>query len=417
MGSIIVPEEQRRFAVEVVERLRAAGFEAYWAGGCVRDELLRRAPKDYDVATSARPEQIRELFGGKKTLAVGAAFGVIGVRGPRKAGMVETATFREDAEYSDGRHPDRVAFSSAREDARRRDFTINGLFYDPVQRKVIDFVGGQEDLRRRVIRAIGPPEKRFAEDKLRMLRAVRFSATLGFELEEATRRVVAQMAEQIRVVSAERIAVEMRRMLIEPGRGGAVRLLVEVNLAAAVLPEIAPTDDAGRERLERSLAALERLHRPEFPLALATLLGEAAEAAAAREIGLRWRLANKETDRIAWLVEHRADLCGMRAKRWSAVQPLLICEGIEDLAAMHEAVRPDAAEEAAYCRALLLQPRESLDPPPLLTGNDLLARGAAAGPRFRPMLQEIRRAQLDGEIRTPAEALALADRLLQDETS
>ena len=188
-----------------------------------------------------------------------------------------------------------------------------------------------------------------------------------------------------------------------------------MNLAASLLPEIAPTNDAGRERLERSLAALERLHRPGFPLALATLLGESADAAAAREIGFRWRLANKETDRVAWLVEHRADLCGVRAKRWSAVQPLLICEGIEDLAAMHEAVWTDAAEEAVYCRSLLLQPRESLDPPPLLTGDDLFARGAPAGPRFRPLLQEVRRAQLDGEIRTPAEALALADRLLRDE--
>lgn len=415
MPPTIVPEEQRRFALEVVRRLRAAGFEAYWAGGCVRDELLHRAPKDYDVATSARPEQIRELFGAKRTLALGAAFGVITVRGPRKAGMVETATFRQDAKYSDGRHPDGVAFSSAREDALRRDFTVNGLFYDPVERRVIDFVGGQEDLRRRVIRAIGPPEQRFAEDKLRMLRAVRFSATLGFGLEEETRRVVARMADQIRVVSAERIALEMRRMLVEPGRAGAVRLLLDVNLAASLLPEIAPTNDAGRERLERSLAALERLHRPGFPLALATLLGESADAAAAREIGFRWRLANKETDRVAWLVEHRADLCGVRAKRWSAVQPLLICEGIEDLAAMHEAVWTDAAEEAVYCRSLLLQPRESLDPPPLLTGDDLLARGAPAGPRFRPLLQEVRRAQLDGEIRTPAEALALADRLLRDE--
>ena len=250
-----------------------------------------------------------------------------------------------------------------------------------------------------------------------MLRAVRFSATLAFELEEETRRAVARMAEQIRVVSAERIAVEMRRMLVEPGRAAAVRLLLEVNLAAAVLPEIAATDAAGRERLDRSLAALERLKLPGFPLALATLLGESARAAGARELGLRWRLANKETDRVAWLVEHRADLCGIRAKRWSAVQPLLVCEGIEDLAAMREAVWPDAAEEAAYCRALLVRPRESLDPPPLLTGDDLLALGAPAGPRFRPLLQEVRRAQLDGEVRTPAEALALAERLLRDGNS
>ena len=269
--------------------------------------------------------------------------------------MVETATFRQDAQYSDGRHPDRVAFSSAREDALRRDFTINGLFYDPVERRVIDFVGGQEDLRHRMIRAIGPAEQRFAEDKLRMLRAVRFSATLGFELEEETRRVVAHG----RPDSRRQPRADCRGDAADVGRAGPRRRGAAAaggepggGPAAGRLP---PADDAGRERLERSLAALERLNRPGFSLALATLLGESADAAIAWEIGLRWRLANKETDRVAWLVEHRADLCGIRAKRWSAVQPLLICEGIEDLAAMHEAVRTDAAEEAAYCRSLLLR--------------------------------------------------------------
>src|SRR5208337_581044 len=182
---MIDPEQQRRFALEVVRRLRAAGFEAYWAGGCVRDELLGRRPKDYDVATSAAPPQIRELFGNRRTLPLGAAFGVITVLGPRPADpayrvpMIEVATFRQDAEYSDGRHPDHVTFSSAREDAARRDFTINGMFFDPVERTVIDFVGGQEYLRQGLIRAIGSPRLRFGEDKLRMLRAVRFAAAFG----------------------------------------------------------------------------------------------------------------------------------------------------------------------------------------------------------------------------------------------
>ena len=142
---MIDPEQQRRFALDVVRQLRTAGFEAYWAGGCVRDELLGRRPKDYDVATNATPPEIRALFGNQRTLPLGAAFGVITVLGPRPAGMIEVATFRQDAEYSDGRHPDRVTFSSAREDAARRDFTINGMFFDPVDGKVIDFVGGQED--------------------------------------------------------------------------------------------------------------------------------------------------------------------------------------------------------------------------------------------------------------------------------
>ncbi len=177
---MIDPEQQRQFALEVVCQLRAAGFEAYWAGGCVRDELLGRRPKDYDVATAATPPQIRALFGNQRTLPLGAAFGVITVLGPRPAGMIEVATFRQEAGYSDGRHPDQVTFSSAREDAARRDFTINGMFFDPVNRKVIDFVGGQEDLHNGLIRAIGSPRLRFGEDKLRMLRAVRFTAAFGF---------------------------------------------------------------------------------------------------------------------------------------------------------------------------------------------------------------------------------------------
>ena len=218
--------------------MREAGFEAYWAGGCVRDQLLGRTPKDYDVATNATPQQIREIFGRRRTLAIGASFGVITVIGPKTAGMIEVATFRKDAAYSDGRHPDHVTFSSAKEDAARGDFTINGLFLDPLEDRVIDYVGGQEDLARRRIRAIGNPRERIAEDKLRLLRAVRFSAAFDFALEEETRAAIGEMAGQIGEVSPERIAMEMRRMLVDPSRVAAVRLLIETNLAAAVLPEI-----------------------------------------------------------------------------------------------------------------------------------------------------------------------------------
>ncbi|MCR4411750.1 MAG: CCA tRNA nucleotidyltransferase, partial [Thermoguttaceae bacterium] len=172
--SNLKPQSPRQFAEEVVRRLRAAGFLAYWAGGCVRDQLMGLDPKDYDVATSAVPEQVRQVFGRRRTVAVGAAFGVITVVGPPGAGQIEVATFRSDRTYSDGRHPDEVVFSSPEEDAARRDFTINGLFYDPVAQEVIDYVGGRDDLARRLLRAIGDPRQRFAEDKLRLLRAVRF---------------------------------------------------------------------------------------------------------------------------------------------------------------------------------------------------------------------------------------------------
>src|SRR3954469_10452800 len=166
------PAVAREFAIDVVRRLREAGHQSLWAGGCVRDQLLGQMPKDYDVPTDAVPDRVREVFGRRRTLAIGASFGVITVLGPERAGQIDVATFRRDAAYSDGRHPDAVSFSDAENDAQRRDFTINGLFFDPIAEQVIDYVGGQDDLQRHVIRAIGDPLARIAEDKLRMLRAV-----------------------------------------------------------------------------------------------------------------------------------------------------------------------------------------------------------------------------------------------------
>ena len=214
------PALTRQFALDVVAKLRAAGHQALWAGGCVRDQLMGKTPKDYDVATDAQPERIREVFGQRRTLAIGAAFGVITVLGPKDAGQIEVATFRRDLGYSDGRRPDAVAFTSAEEDAKRRDLTINGIFFDPVAEQYLDFVGGQEDLKNHVIRAIGNPHERFAEDKLRMLRAVRFAAMFDFSLDAATKAAVQAMAGEINVVSAERIAAEMRLMFVHPSQIG-----------------------------------------------------------------------------------------------------------------------------------------------------------------------------------------------------
>ena len=408
---MLVPEQQRRFAVDIVRKLRDAGFEAYWAGGCVRDELLARVPKDYDVATNATPRQIREVFGRRRTLAIGVAFGVITVLGSKASGMVEVATFRRDAVYSDGRHPDHVTFSSAEEDASRRDFTINGLFYDPIGQEVIDFVGGREDLTAKRIRAIGDPRERFAEDKLRMLRAIRFSATLGFEIQQQTAHTIREMAGQIVVVSAERIAQEMRRMLVDSGRAAAVRMLIETDLAEPILPEVIPSGDAQRGRVEHALAVIARLRQPGFPLALGALLHELVDVQAAESVCGRWRLSNKETARTAWLVEHHSALTTAKALRWSRLQPLLIAEGIEDLLALHEAAHSDRLDEVAHCRSLLKRSPELLDPPPLITGDDLQAHGISPGPQYRFLLQRVRDAQLDEEIHGRDEALAMAERL------
>ena len=261
---MLVPEQQRRFALDVVRRLREAGFEAYWAGGCVRDQLLRRPPKDYDVATNATPRASPRPVRPPPTLAIGAAFGVIAVLGPQAAGMVEVATFRRDAAYSDGRHPDSVTFSSAR--GRRLAPRLHH------QRPVLRSGGGAGDrLRRRAGRPgrrVHPRHRaareRFAEDKLRMLRAVRFAAAFGFALDAETRAAIAEMAGQIHVVSPERIAMEMRPLLADPGRGGAVRLLVETGLAAAVLPEIVPGDDGTAAAGSRA-GGPGRLEHPAFP--------------------------------------------------------------------------------------------------------------------------------------------------------
>jgi tRNA nucleotidyltransferase/poly(A) polymerase len=399
------PNEQRRFAEEVVRRLRAAGFTAFWAGGCVRDRLLGRTPKDYDVATDATPPEIQKLFGRHRTLAVGASFGVITVKGPRAAGMIEVATFRKDAAYSDGRHPDSVTFSSAEEDAKRRDFTVNGLFFDPIENRVIDYVGGQVDLAARRLRAIGDARERIAEDKLRMLRAVRFSAALDFDLEATTLAAIREMAGQITAVSAERIAMEMRRMLVESGRVRAVGLLLESNLAAFVLPEILSNSPDDKTKLDESLAVLGRLAEPNFPLALATLLHKQVSPEAAASIGRRWKLSNEETDRVVWLLRHRDSLDDAKSLRWSRLQPILIAAGIGDLLAFLEAVSPATAEPAAFCREKLKLSSEKLDPPPLVTGDDLIALGIPQGPQYRVLLEEIRDMQLDEKLKNREDAI------------
>lgn len=434
------PTQQRDFALSVLRRLREAGHEAYWAGGCVRDCLLSRAPKDYDVATNALPEQIREIFGRRRTLEIGIAFGVVAVIGPREAGLVEVTTFRHDAAYSDGRHPDAVSFTTAHDDAKRRDFTINGLFYDPLEadesRRVKDFVGGVTDLRSRVIRAIGDPRARFDEDKLRMLRAVRFAATFDFALDTGTRQAVIDLANTLAVVSPERIAQEMRAMLVHPSRASAVNLLRETGLLEVVLPELTPlvgqpVDAArpgGEDRWQRTLSVLERLDRQSFPLALAASLhavewksGESTEGAGAvraadavRQVSERWRLSNKDTEHAAWVAEHHRSLLAAETMPWPRLQRFLVTPGIDDLLELHAAIASAAGHSTShlnFCRQKLSLPEAELNPSPLLTGDDLKRHGVPPGKIYKTLLDRVRDAQLNREIATLDEALALADQL------
>ena len=411
---------QRDFAVEVVRRLHAAGHEAYWAGGCVRDRLMGHEPKDYDVATSARPEQVRDLFGHRRTLAIGAAFGVICVLGPPHAGQVEATTFRTDAAYSDGRRPDAVHFSTAEEDAQRRDFTINGLFYDPLHDRLLDYVGGVEDLQRQVIRAIRNPHERFQEDKLRMLRAVRFAATFQFALEQETFVAVKAMAGEVTVVSVERIAEELRRMLEHRHRAVAAGLLRESGLLAAILPEAiplaqlpSPLHTTATDAWDYTLQVLAALESPDFPLALAALLhGLGNSGDLAHTIGRRLKLAVKEIERTAWLLENMYALEQAKDVPWPRLQRLLIHEGALDLIHFHLArAEAGAAKrtDADHCRELLQLPPEQLDPPPLLTGDDLILHGIPRGKEYKTLLDAIRDAQLEEAIHTREEALKLID--------
>lgn len=407
------PLKQREFAIEVVQALQQAGFEACFAGGCVRDQLLGREPKDYDIATSARPEEVRILFGHRRTLPIGVSFGVITVRGPRGAGQLDVATFRSDGKYSDGRHPDEVHFSSAEEDAQRRDFTINGMFLDPVTERVIDYVGGQEDLARGVVRAIGAAEVRFADDKLRMLRAIRFAATLAYELEADTAAAITHMADQLTAVSSERITAEMQRMLVDPHRLRALRLLRETGLAEVVFAGINLRNEAA---WDLALRTADRLAAPGFALALAAVLGELSDAKTAGKLGQKWRLSNEVLRRLTWLVSHRGDLSGAAGRLWSRLQPLLIHPGAADLVALCAARAEIGQFESAdvdFCRQRLAWPAERLDPPQLISGDDLLARGVPQGSVYRELLSAVRDAQLQGDICTPSEAFELVDRLLR----
>jgi poly(A) polymerase len=399
---------QREFALAVVRRLRDAGHQALWAGGCVRDQLLGRAPKDYDVATSALPDAVRELFGERRTLAVGAAFGVITVLGGRPLEPIEVATFRTDGDYHDGRRPESVAFTDAEHDAQRRDFTINGLFFDPVAEQVVDYVGGIVDLEAHIIRAIGDPRQRFTEDKLRLLRAVRFAATYDFAIDPATLAAVRSMAGEVHAVSAERVAAELRRMLAHASRRRGAELLAEADLLRPLLPELADHAAAGDVAWTGALARLARLGDADFPLALAALLVDAVDDAGARKLGRRLKLSNKEIDRAAWLVKSLPAITHAAEMPWPQLQRLLAHDGGADLVTLAEAALPEGDFGVARCRAELARPVHEWNPPPLVTGDDLIAHGLKAGRHFSELLEHLRDEQLAGRISTRDEALAAA---------
>lgn len=397
--------------------LRDAGHEAYFAGGCVRDELLGLEPLDYDVATDARPERIQALF--RQTAAVGASFGVVLVR--ERGVTVEVATFRSDGPYSDRRRPDSIEFADAARDAQRRDFTVNALFLDPlaaadapsIRGHVIDHVGGLADLDARVIRAVGAPDDRLAEDHLRALRAVRFAARYGFAIEPATAGAIRRHASDLAGVSRERIGDEVRRMLAAPSRAGAATLLEGLGLEAVVF---GPRPEGGA-----SGGALARLggEGATFVASLAALALDRGEADAPGPVGgllRRWRgllcLSNAESTRLGEVLRGVlgieagwADRAVARRKRWAAsvwfAEALAVVRARD--AELGEAVRADVASLAAD--------GVGLAPPALINGNDLLTLGLSPGPVFARVLDGVYDAQLEGRVRDVRGALALAGEL------
>ncbi len=414
------PFTSRDFALNVVKTLQQAGYQALWAGGCVRDQLMGLEPSDYDVATNALPNQIRDIFGKRRTLSIGASFGVITVLGPTSAGQIEVATFRSDGVYSDGRHPDTVTFSDALEDARRRDFTINGLFFNPTDEQVIDYVEGRRDIERRLVRAIGDPRQRFAEDKLRMLRAVRFAATFDFDIEANTLQAIQQRNREIHVVSKERIGAELRKILTLSRRASAFRWLHTSRLFSQLIPTPEPQDSENQPEpdvLARCEAALQRLPEEiDHCATLACLLWfYIDDGAHCKSICRNFKWSNKEVEKTVWVFTHFPQLIDADRVLWSRVQPLLVAPWSLDALSVGEAIESVGARRfqgIEFCRNKLQLDHSELDPPPLLVGEDLIALQLPLGPAFGKILEKIRQAQLDDQIGTKDEALELARQMI-----
>jgi poly(A) polymerase len=398
----------------------------------VRDRLLKRSVHDYDIATSAKPDEVERLF--RKTIPVGKSFGVIVVL----IGdfQYQVATFRSDGAYLDGRHPSTVTFGTAKADVERRDFTINALLYDPVNDQVIDHVGGRRDLEARLIRAVGDPRARFGEDKLRMLRAVRFTGQLGFALDPATEAAIAELAPQVLQTSWERIRDEIGKLIVCDGRAEALDLLQRTGLLKAVLPEMEATVGVPQppeyhpegDVWTHTKLAMKSLKSPSFIVAFSTLLHDVGKpptltktdrirfnahdkvgATMAAAIGERFKLSNEELGQLVWLVDRHLVFLGWPNLRQSTLKKLFANPWFDHLL---EVVRADTlgsmasdayvGEIEAARRAI---PPEQIQPPRLVTGNDLIAMGYPPGPRFKEILDQAFDLQLEGTLSGREEAL------------
>jgi poly(A) polymerase len=454
----------KEFAISIIEILRQRGAQAYLAGGCVRDLLLNRAPADYDVATSATPTQVMEIF--PDAYAVGAQFGVVLVPEPQssappassvvkpfagseedsqgkrnlKTHTIEVATFRSDLAYSDGRHPDEVRFTqNPREDVARRDFTINGMMLDPLTGELLDFVGGREDLESGIIRAIGDPERRFGEDKLRMLRAVRFAARFEYGIEEETMAAINRHAQEIQIVSRERVRDELTRMLTEGHARRALLLLDDTGLLREVLPEITkmkgveqpPEFHPEGDVFKHTLLLLDHLPHPCPPtLAWGALLHDVGKPATFRigpdrirfdnhvEVGVkiaeaickRLRFSNDDTDQILALVDNHMRFGHVSRMKESTLKKFMRLPAFDEHLALHRADSLASHQNLStydFLRQKLAEtPQETIRPVSLVNGDDLIAAGYPPGPKFKEILGAVEDAQLEGQLASRDAALA-----------
>ena len=445
---------RKEFAISIVQTLRRHGFQAYLAGGCVRDLLLKREPADYDVATSATPAQVMKIF--PDTYAVGAQFGVVLVPVPEatqanadegtlpRSKTIEVATFRSDHGYSDGRHPDEVRFSSdPREDVARRDFTINGMMLDPVSGEVLDFVGGRNDLEAGIVRAIGDPERRFAEDKLRMLRAVRFAARFEYTIEAETLAAIQRHASEIQLVSRERVRDELTKMLIEGQARRAFLLLDESGLLKEVLPEISEMKEVQQppefhpegDVFVHTLLLLENLPQPCPPtLAWGALLHDVGKPATfrvapdrirfdghvdvgvkiAEEICNRLRFSKQDSAQVLALVDNHMRFGHVRRMKESTLKKFLRLPRFEEHLALHRAdslaSHGNLSTYEFIGEKLAEIPPGKIRPLALVTGDDLIAAGYAPGPKFREILESVEDAQLEGRLLSRDTALEFVRR-------
>ncbi len=451
---ILLMLNAKQHATDIVRTLRERDYQAYLVGGCVRDLLLGHEPADYDVATDATPQQVMEIF--PQTFAVGAQFGVVLIPLPKNddgttaAGpdetvpVVEVATFRSDIGYSDGRHPDEVRFSrDPREDVRRRDFTINGLLLDPITSEVLDFVGGREDLKAGLIRTIGEPAYRFREDKLRMLRAVRFAARFGYGIDPTTFAAIQQLAPQIDEVSRERVREELTKMLTEGHARRAFELLDETGLLKEVLPEISamkgveqpPQFHPEGDVFIHTMLLLEKLPPGSSQtLAWGALLHDVGKPPTFRvapdrirfdghvEVGVkmtaemcrRLRFSNDDTEQILALVDNHMRFADVQRMKESTLKKFLRLPAFEEHLELH---RMDClssngiVESYEYARDKLRAiPPEAIRPQPLITGQDLIEAGYEPGPRFKEILGAVEDAQLEGRLASREAAMEFARR-------